>query len=71
MTKPSRPVATPSGSAQFHAPLETQQFGVSLQFIKENNGGDPVPPVVRQVGPGGARTQLAPTAGVGYAEGVI
>ncbi|XP_043189356.1 rho GTPase-activating protein 1-like [Amphibalanus amphitrite] len=48
MTKPSRPVATPTASAQFHTPLETQQFGVSLQFIKDNNGGDPVPPVLRQ-----------------------
>jgi hypothetical protein len=29
-------------------PLPTQQFGVSLQFIKENNGGQVIPPVVRQ-----------------------
>lgn len=30
------------------APLSTQQFGVSLQFIKEHNDGQVVPPVVRQ-----------------------
>lgn len=35
-------------SSQFHAPLDTQQFGVSLQFIKEHNNGDVIPPVVRQ-----------------------
>lgn len=29
------------------APLPTQQFGVTLQFIKENNQGDPLPPVMR------------------------
>lgn len=28
--------------------LPTQQFGVSLQFIKDHNDGDIVPPVVRQ-----------------------
>ena len=28
-------------------PLPTQQFGVSLQFIKENNNGEAIPPVVR------------------------
>lgn len=36
---PSVPVATPIG---------TTQFGASLQFIKDNNGGDPIPPIVRQ-----------------------
>ncbi|XP_046391007.1 rho GTPase-activating protein 1 isoform X1 [Ischnura elegans] len=29
-------------------PLETQQFGVSLQFIKDHNGGEVIPPIVRQ-----------------------
>lgn len=32
----------------FHTPLATQQFGVSLQFIKENHGGEVIPPLVRQ-----------------------
>ncbi|XP_067012514.1 rho GTPase-activating protein 1 isoform X2 [Anabrus simplex] len=38
----------PVANVQFHTPLPTQQFGVSLQFIKENNGGEVIPPVVRQ-----------------------
>ncbi|KAL1130624.1 hypothetical protein AAG570_011866 [Ranatra chinensis] len=29
-------------------PPPTQQFGVSLQFIKDNNGGQVIPPIVRQ-----------------------
>lgn len=29
-------------------PLPTQQFGVTLQFIKERNNGEVIPPVVRQ-----------------------
>lgn len=40
-----------SGSApsvQYTAPLTTHQFGVSLQFISENNDGDPIAPVLRQ-----------------------
>ncbi|RXG61813.1 Rho GTPase-activating protein 1 [Armadillidium vulgare] len=28
--------------------IPTQQFGVSLQYIKDNNGGDPIPPVLKQ-----------------------
>ena len=28
-------------------PLPTQQFGVSLQYIKEHNDGDPIPPVMK------------------------
>lgn len=32
-----------SSSAQ---PLPTQQFGVTLQFIKEHNNGQVIPPVV-------------------------
>lgn len=35
-------------TATFHAPLETQQFGVSLQFLKERNNGDVIPPVLKQ-----------------------
>lgn len=34
-----------SSSAQ---PLPTQQFGVSLQFIKAHNNDQVIPPVVRQ-----------------------
>lgn len=33
---------------KFHAPLPTQQFGVSLQFIKDNNDGVVIPPIVSQ-----------------------
>lgn len=29
-------------------PLPTQQFGVSLQFIKANNDGEIIPPLVRK-----------------------
>lgn len=29
-------------------PLATQQFGVSLQFIKANNNGEIIPPLVRK-----------------------
>ncbi len=28
--------------------LDTQQFGVSLMFIKERNNGDIIPPIMRQ-----------------------
>lgn len=38
-------ILTPSGIV---SPVGTTQFGASLQFIKENNGGDPIPPIVRQ-----------------------
>jgi len=40
--------ATSQPSAKFHTSLQTQQFGVSLQFIKDNNNGEVIPPVVRQ-----------------------
>lgn len=39
---------TPVPTSFIHPPLPTQQFGVELQFIKEHNNGDPVPPVVKQ-----------------------
>lgn len=29
-------------------PLPTQQFGVSLQFIKANNNSETIPPLVRK-----------------------
>lgn len=43
-------IQTPSGivSSSSSSPICTTQFGASLQFIKENNGGDPIPPIVRQ-----------------------
>ena len=40
----SSAVATVTDSA----PLPTQQFGVGLNFIKEHNGGQVVPPIVLQ-----------------------
>jgi hypothetical protein len=43
-----QPPPAPQQNAKFHAPLQTQQFGVSLQFIKDNNNGEVIPPVVRQ-----------------------
>ncbi|KAF4528978.1 hypothetical protein B566_EDAN017356 [Ephemera danica] len=43
--------ATPSPGdpgTKFHSPLPTQQFGVSLQYIKDHQEtDDPIPPVVR------------------------
>lgn len=39
--------ASPPPSA-VATPVSTTQFGASLQFIKENNNGDPIPPIVRQ-----------------------
>ncbi|PSN35754.1 Rho GTPase-activating protein 8 [Blattella germanica] len=43
-----QPQVSPQQNAKFHTPLETQQFGVSLQFIKDHNNGEVIPPVVRQ-----------------------
>ncbi|XP_021915337.1 rho GTPase-activating protein 1 isoform X2 [Zootermopsis nevadensis] len=43
-----QPPSAPQQNAKFHTPLQTQQFGVSLQFIKDNNNGEVIPPVVRQ-----------------------
>lgn len=37
-----------TSSPSTHTPLPTQQFGVSLQFIKEHNGGVVIPPIVQQ-----------------------
>lgn len=40
---------TPSpASSPVHSRLITQQFGVSLQFIKDNHGGEIIPPIMRQ-----------------------
>lgn len=38
----------PASVSTFHTPIATQQFGVSLQFIKEHHGGEVIPPLVRQ-----------------------
>ena len=51
LQKNSRVAQQPAASqpsAKFHTSLHTQQFGVSLQFIKDNNNGEVIPPVVRQ-----------------------
>uniref|UniRef100_A0A6G1SP97 Rho GTPase-activating protein 8 n=1 Tax=Aceria tosichella TaxID=561515 RepID=A0A6G1SP97_9ACAR len=49
-TKPSwlysKPAVQPSST--WHRRLDSQQFGVSLKFIKEHNNGDCIPPVVRR-----------------------
>nr|CAD7393529.1 unnamed protein product [Timema cristinae] len=46
-----QPMSDSQQNSTFHMPLETQQFGVSLQFIKEHNNehnnGEVIPPVVR------------------------
>ncbi|XP_012062794.1 PREDICTED: rho GTPase-activating protein 1-like [Atta cephalotes] len=39
--------ASPPQSAVV-TPVGTTQFGASLQFIKENNNGDSIPPILRQ-----------------------
>lgn len=40
---------TPSpASSPVQSRLITQQFGVSLQFIKDNHGGEVIPPIMRQ-----------------------
>lgn len=41
---------TPTKPDNINVPqlLATQQFGVSLQFIVDNNGGEVIPPIVRQ-----------------------
>jgi hypothetical protein len=41
-----KPVPIPTSVT--HAPTKTQQFGVELSFIKQNNNGDIIPPVVSQ-----------------------
>lgn len=38
----------PDAGTTFHAPLDTQQFGVSLQFIKEHNNNEVIPPILKQ-----------------------
>ncbi|XP_011299309.1 rho GTPase-activating protein 1 [Fopius arisanus] len=45
-TRKNLPTSPPSSSLA--TPIATTQFGASLQFIKENNAGDPIPPIVRQ-----------------------
>lgn len=45
-TRKHLPTSPPPSSVA--TPIATTQFGASLQFIKENNGGDPIPPIVKQ-----------------------
>lgn len=40
--------SAPLATTPVPCPLPTQQFGVSLQFIKEKNDGEIIPPLVRQ-----------------------
>jgi len=47
MVKKYHPVVPKRMTATFHAPLDSQQFRVSLKFLREHQG-DPVPPVVQQ-----------------------
>lgn len=39
---------SPQSVMTFHMPLDTQQFNVSLQFLKEHNSGDVIPNVVKR-----------------------
>ncbi|XP_063986174.1 rho GTPase-activating protein 1 isoform X1 [Diachasmimorpha longicaudata] len=48
MLKTRKNLSTSPPSSSVATPIATTQFGASLQFIKENNGGDPIPPIVRQ-----------------------
>lgn len=41
-------VQPPNQNANGKLPLETQQFGVSLSFIKQNHGGEIIAPVLRE-----------------------
>ncbi|XP_034941471.1 rho GTPase-activating protein 1 [Chelonus insularis] len=45
-TRKNLPTSPPPSSVA--TPIATTQFGANLQFIKENNGGDPIPPIVKQ-----------------------
>ncbi|ODN02498.1 Rho GTPase-activating protein 1 [Orchesella cincta] len=53
LAKEKKPSAAASNASQLNstengkALLETQQFGVSLAFIKENNGGEVIPPIMK------------------------
>ncbi|KAK2146629.1 hypothetical protein LSH36_594g03054 [Paralvinella palmiformis] len=38
----------PVPTSIIHAPLPTQQFGVTLEYIREHNNGEIIPPVVRK-----------------------
>lgn len=44
--KRNLPVSPPSNAVV--TPVGTTQFGASLQFIKENNNNDPIPPILKQ-----------------------
>ncbi|XP_023314743.1 rho GTPase-activating protein 1 [Trichogramma pretiosum] len=48
MLKHKKNISANPPQSSIAAPAPTTQFGASLQFIKENNRGDPIPPIVRQ-----------------------
>ena len=48
MLKHKKNIPTNPPQSSISTPATTTQFGASLQFIKENNRGDPIPPIVRQ-----------------------
>ncbi|XP_001604462.2 rho GTPase-activating protein 1 [Nasonia vitripennis] len=48
MLKNKKNLPTSPPPSSIATPVGTTQFGASLQFIKENNRGDPIPPIVRQ-----------------------
>ncbi|XP_074115538.1 rho GTPase activating protein at 68F isoform X3 [Cotesia typhae] len=48
MSKIRKHLPTSPPPSSVATPIATTQFGASLQFIKENNGGDPIPPIVKQ-----------------------
>lgn len=48
MLKNRKNLPTSPPQSAVTTPVGTTQFGASLIFIKENNNGDPIPPIVRQ-----------------------
>lgn len=48
MLKNKKNLPTSPPQSTVTTPVGTTQFGASLLFIKENNNGDPIPPIVRQ-----------------------
>ncbi|XP_031771452.1 rho GTPase-activating protein 1 isoform X3 [Apis florea] len=48
MLKNKKNLPTSPPQSTVTTPVGTTQFGASLTFIKENNNGDPIPPIVRQ-----------------------
>lgn len=48
MLKNKKNLPTSPPRSTVTTPVGTTQFGANLQFVKENNNGDPIPPIVRQ-----------------------